>query len=336
MRVWLPYVFGGSGSDVFTQNLATALRRLGHEVIETRFSHNWQYFPGPMRFFTPPKDVDITVCNSWNGFAFQREAYRLVVVELHCVHDPSFAPYRSMKQAMFHNAFVRRYELASLKAADALVTCSRYTAESTRLALGGPKANVILAGIDTEFFCPDPGAEEMARGPRVKLLFVGNLIRRKGADLLPKIMDRLGPAFELHYTSGLRTPRNLAGHANMKPLGKLTRSELRDAYRQADIVLFPSRFEGFGYAAAEAMACGTPVVTTGASSLPELVDNGVTGCLCAIDDVAEFANSIRDLSNNPNALRKMGAAARSTAVSRFSLAQMAKEYETIFDALVAR
>ena len=83
MRVWLPYVFGGSGSDVFTQNLATALRRLGHEVIETRFSHSWQYFPGPMRYFTPPKDLDVTVCNSWNGFAFKRSAYRLVVVEHH-------------------------------------------------------------------------------------------------------------------------------------------------------------------------------------------------------------------------------------------------------------
>ncbi len=336
MKIWLPYVFGGSGSDVFTLNLATALRRLGHDVVETRFSRNWQYYPGPLRYFVPPKNVDIAVCNSGIGFAFQRKAYRLAIVELHCVHDPSFAPYRSKQQALFHNLLLRRYELASLKAADALVTCSQYTAESTRLALGGPKAHVILNGIDTEYFCPGPDTKEMSRGSRIKLLFVGNLIRRKGADLLPKIMERLGPAFELQYTSGLRTPPNLARLENMKPLGKLTRDELRDAYRKADIVLFPSRFEGFGYAVAEAMACGTPVVTTRASSLPELLDDGVTGRLCTIDDVDEFAGKIRDLSNDPEVLQRMGAAARDTAVSRFSLMQMAKEYEAVFESLMAK
>ena len=334
MKIWLPYVFGGSGSDVFTQNLAIALRRLGHKVTETRFSHNWQYFPAPMRHFAAPKDVDVAVCNSWNGFAFKRSARKLVIVEHHCVHDPAYAPYRSTSQALFHNALVRPYELASLKAADALVTCSRYTAESTRSALGGPAATVILNGIDTEYFCPEPGAVTGPHDAPVKLLFVGNLIRRKGADLLPKIMERLGSGFELAFTSGLRTPQSMSGHANMKPLGKLTRDELRAAYRQADMVLFPSRFEGFGYAAAEAMACGTPVVTTRASSLPEVVDDGVTGRLCAIDDVNEFVSAVVELSKDASTLQRMGRTARDVAVSRFSLGTMAKKYEAVFEGLM--
>jgi glycosyltransferase involved in cell wall biosynthesis len=115
----------------------------------------------------------------------------------------------------------------------------------------------------------------------------------------------------------------------MVPLGRLTRDELRDEYRRADLLLFPTRLEGFGYAVAEAMACGTPVVTTRCSALPELVDDGRTGRLCRMDDVAGFADAVRELVADNELLYRMGRAARMIAIERFSMSRMAHSYAAL-------
>ena len=138
------------------------------------------------------------------------------------------------------------------------------------------------------------------------------------------------------YTSGLRSNNPFAEHPNMLALGRPSREQLRDAYRNADVLLFPTRFEGFGYAVAEAMACGTPVVTTNCSSLPELVDDGVTGRLCPLDDVDAFAAAIRDLAADRERLREMGKRARAAAVERFDIQVMARKYDELFQGIVGR
>jgi glycosyltransferase involved in cell wall biosynthesis len=206
---------------------------------------------------------------------------------------------------------------------------SAYTARSIRAALGGPESEVILNGVDTDFFCP-PAMPKAGEARPLRLLFVGNLVRRKGADLLPKIMARLGPGFELHYTLGLRSKDPFAGIPNMCSLGRLTGEQLRDAYREADILLFPTRFEGFGYAAAEAMACGTPVVASACSSLPEIVEDGVTGRLCPVDDVEAFVAAIQGLASDPDGLQAMGQKVRAVAVEKFSAERWASEYIALF------
>src|SRR5690606_35387237 len=110
---------------------------------------------------------------------------------------------------------------------------------------------------------------------RFKLLYVGNAMKRKGTDLLAPILRELGPDFVLYYTSGFRNVDSTHLPSNMVPLGRLTDEELVAAYNECDALLFPSRMEGFGYTVAGAMACGKPVICTNASSMPELVENGV-------------------------------------------------------------
>lgn len=334
MKIWLPYLRVGSGVDVFTEMLGGALVAAGHEAVLSPFARQWQYLPWRPRFAAAPPDTDVILANSWNGFAFKRDGCKLVVVEHHCVLDSNYAPYRSLLQCAFHETLVRAYEKASLRVADAVVAVSAYTARSLREALGGPRPAIIHNGVDTDFFCPSP-----QEGPRIgsgpcRLLFVGNLIRRKGADLLPEIMRRLGPGFQLSYTGGLRDAAGFADLSNMTPLGRLTRDGLRDAYRRADILLFPSRFEGFGYAAAEALSCGTPVVASACSSLPEIIEDGVTGRLCPVDDLDAFVAAVSDLAADPARLREMGRQARAAMVSKFSLARWVRAYIDLFHGLV--
>ena len=139
-------------------------------------------------------------------------------------------------------------------------------------------------------------------------------------------MRELGDGYELRYTTGLGSRDILPDLPNMRPLGRLSKEELLQEYQQAHSLLFPTRFEGFGYPVAEALACGLPVVTTNCSCLPELVDDGVTGFLCPRDDVEAFTSAIRRLANEPETQRRMSQRAREVAMERFQLRIMAEQY----------
>jgi len=337
MRIWLPYVVCGSGTDVFTRRLADSLMANGHEVVVTPFAHRWQYFPWRMRLARRPQNIDITLTNSWSGFVFAGTG-KLVVVEHLCLFDPAFYAYRSFPQALFHRGMVRPFVRWSLKAADAVVTVSNYTASAVREAFPGIEPQAIHNGIDTDHFCVAPSdGSDSGNGDQngqFELLYVGNLSRRKGADLLPGIMQQLGDDYVLRYTAGLRPGEDFVGAANLIPVGTLHGQALVDAYRRADLLIFPSRLEGFGYVAVEAMACGTPVVAASSSSLPEIVADPATGRLCPVDDTACFVASIRELASKPRQLSACGEAGRARAVNLFSIEKMTASYISLFEQLL--
>jgi glycosyltransferase involved in cell wall biosynthesis len=92
--------------------------------------------------------------------------------------------------------------------------------------------------------------------------------------------------------------------------GRVETAQLVRLYRSAALVVVPSRFEGFGLPAAEAMACGTPVVATDAGALPEVVGVGGGGVLVPRDDCEALAKAIRSLLEQPEARRALAAQAR--------------------------
>jgi glycosyltransferase involved in cell wall biosynthesis len=168
----------------------------------------------------------------------------------------------------------------------------------------------------------------------VRLLFVGNCTRRKGFDLLPLILNQLGSGFALEYTSGLRATAGSPPHPAMRPLGRLSAGELRAAYQRCDVLLFPSRLEGFGRPVAEAMACGKPVVCTNYASLPELVDDELGGYLCPRDDVEGFTDRIRRLAADPDLRARMGLYNRAKIERQFSLTRWALDYLALYRELL--
>ena len=158
---------------------------------------------------------------------------------------------------------------------------------------------------------------------------------RKGKDLLVPIMRNLGPEFELRLTTGLRGSKTAHRTQNIVSLGRLNEeTELIKAYQECDALLFPSRFEGFGYVALEAMACGKPVIATNTSSLPEVVEQGVTGILCPPDDIHAFVTACRKLADNREILHKYGQDARRRAVELFSEDLIIPQYIALYEKLV--
>ena len=227
---------------------------------------------------------------------------------------------------------IKYFERTGFKFADKVVAVSKYTGQVMRDVLKNVNPMVISNGVDTDFFYPESDNLDVDKR-KVRLLFVGNMSRRKGFDFLPEIMKRLGDGYELFYTSGLRTTKGLQKFPNMIPLGKLNQFEIREEYRKADILVFPTRMEGLPLSAMEAMACGTPVVTFNTSSLPEIVRDGVCGKLCPIDNPVAFTEAVKELSSTPQLLKTMGLNAKKIIEKNFSFNRMVDQYILLFKSM---
>jgi glycosyltransferase involved in cell wall biosynthesis len=336
VKIWFPTIRGGSGTDIYTERLAAALNRRRIETVITWFALKYEFAPFLLLRAKAPSGTDIIHANSWSGFAFKRSQIPLVITEHHCVFDPAYKPHKTILQHLYHNFWIKPFVLRTFRAADAVTTVSNYTALSLQRAFGIQSSIVIPNWVDTELFKPLVQSEA---GCPFRLLYVGNLSRRKGSDLLAPIMTKLGHGFQLSYTTGLRPPppagRLKHGDTpNMQSIGRLdSASALIQAYHRCDALLFPSRFEGFGLAPLEAMACGKPVVTSNNSALPEVVDNRSTGILCPTDDVSAFVEACLFLKKYPEIREAYALAARDRAQRLFAESVIIPQYVKIYDSV---
>ena len=124
-------------------------------------------------------------------------------------------------------------------------------------------------------------------------------------------------------------------YPNLKNIGAVPYSYMPKVYQDADILLFPTVREGFGLAAAEAMACGLPVVATNCSSLPELISEGKGGYLCELGNADKFAAKINELAASPALRREMGEFNRTRVEEKFTISRMVKEYQQLFEEAIS-
>ncbi len=104
----------------------------------------------------------------------------------------------------------------------------------------------------------------------------------------------------------------------------------------ADLFLLPSSQESFGMAALEAMACEVPVVASRIGGLPEVVDDGVTGFLCDLDDVQGMADRSVAVLQDRGLRNRIGAAAAEQVRTRFCEDRIVPEYEAFYEEVLGR
>jgi glycosyltransferase involved in cell wall biosynthesis len=114
--------------------------------------------------------------------------------------------------------------------------------------------------------------------------------------------------------------------------GHVADADLPGIYAGATALVFPSLYEGFGYPVVEAMACGTPVVTSDRSSLPEVA--GEAALLVPPDDAPAVAAAVRRLLASPEASTRLREAGR-RRVGRFSMERMMKGYLEVYERAAA-
>ncbi len=334
MKVAINQIRGGSGVDVWAQNLCEGLQKSGESCNLNLLPEIYQFCPNLINLYKILcNDVDVIQSNTWNGYGFKTEK-SLVVTEHLVVHDQVFNPYKTLGQKLFHRQ-VFKFEKKSLAVADAVVCVSEDTRQKLVEVFGYTDARVIHNGIDTSIFRPRENADTMWDLLKNKtiLLFAGNLSRRKGADLLPAIMNLVGDKYLLLTTSGNRDKsQNNIPHS--QDLGHLNLEQLIDAYNRCDLFILPSRLEGLSLSTLEAMACAKPVIASNCSSFPELVVDGKGGFLCEKDNVKDFADRIRYLTEEPGLIKQMGEFNRERILERFTIERMVHDYIRLYDSLL--
>lgn len=101
-------------------------------------------------------------------------------------------------------------------------------------------------------------------------------------------------------------------------------------YQLADVVAIPSRSEGQGIVALEAMAAGKPVVAYRVGGLSETLEDNVTGYLVKPSDVLEFAQALALLLKSPDLRRSMGEAGRARVASQYAAQKAAQQIESVY------
>ena len=334
MKIWLPYIRTGSGSDVYFSRLSSMLSKNGIKVTMSQFSHIHEIAPYLLKYKSPPAGTDIIHTNSWNAFPFASHRLPLVVTVHHPITDNTYTAYKSPLQSLYHNLIIQRYEYKSLQQASQIVCVSKFTSEAVNEIVPNKPVSTIYNFIDTNTFTAKNNYDFNKDRP-LRLLFVGNLSRRKGYDLLQPIMKKLGKNFSLTVVCGLRNLRKPMFGNNVHTLGLVDLPTLTQLYRDSDVLLFPTRFEGFGFAPAEAMASGLPVVSSDNSSIPEVVIDGETGILCPTDNVDSFCEACEFFYSNPDKIREYGIAGRERVLSHFSPDTNTKQYIALYNGLLS-
>ncbi len=267
------------------------------------------------------------------------------------VHDLSFFRLPDTfpkRQGMYLRAATRH----AARRAAALVAVSDFTRRELIALLGVDPArvHVVHNGLDASFRPLDRAAVEAWRAerdlPKRFVLSVGTLQPRKNLDTLLRAYAAMRAD-----TSGAETPAlvvaggagwgdtDIAARAEAMGIGDAVHvtgfvpdEDMPRLYNAAEVLAFPSLYEGFGLPALEAMACGTPVVASDVSSLPEVV--GDAGVLVPAEDVRAWSAALGALLGD--APRREGLRAAGLAqAARFSWTRAARETEAVWQAVLA-
>jgi glycosyltransferase involved in cell wall biosynthesis len=129
--------------------------------------------------------------------------------------------------------------------------------------------------------------------------------------------------------------RQLGCAERVHVVGPLSVEALVARYRRAALLAVPSRYEGFGLPAAEAMACGTPVVASASGALPEVLETGGGGVLVPRDAPEALADGIRRLLERPQERAALGALGRKGVVAAYSWPRIAARTAAIYAEVAA-
>ncbi|HMQ35613.1 MAG TPA: glycosyltransferase family 4 protein [Chloroflexaceae bacterium] len=180
---------------------------------------------------------------------------------------------------------------------------------------------------------------------RPMVLFIGQLVPRKGFDLLARAMPaiiREVPAarfvFVSHNRAGEDELRRLVEEGGvadrMELLGRVSEEEKLRLLREAAVVAAPSRYEGFGIPLIEALLAGAPVVTTDVMAGNEVIAHERTGLLTPYGDVDALAAAVVRLLRDPALGRALAEAGRRDVLERYGADRLAADLEALYAELV--
>jgi len=296
----------------------------------------WEQFALPLALQRNPPDL-------LHAMAFvapiaMRQPFVVTVYDLSFLRYPdSFRP--------FNRWYLSTFTAYSVKRARAVIAISESTRQDVIHLLGkpAPQVHTIYCGTD-EQFRPWPPAEiatfRAQHGlPDTFVLYLGTLEPRKNLDGLirayaawraqeptaPMLIIAGGKGWYYQEIFALVESLNLTPY--IKFAGYVPQAELPLWYNAATVFVYPSHFEGFGLPVLEAMACGTPVITSNISSLPEVA--GEAARLVNPTDTAALTIALKELLGQADLRADMRARGLAQA-AKFRWAKTAHETAAVY------
>ena len=206
---------------------------------------------------------------------------------------------------------------------------------------------VVSHGVDCERHCPSDEREASLEGTGIPGRFAigcfGRIRHQKGTDLFIDAMIRLLPDHPdwTAVVTGRVTPQHRAYHERLLSRVRASGLERRIVflgevpdvtpwYRRLLLYVAPSRNEGFGLTALEAMASGTAVVASDAGAYPDVVVDGETGAVVSAGDCDTLVEAIRRYLDNPALAAAHGRNARAHACRNLSLENEVQRIHSVY------
>jgi starch synthase len=287
----------------------------------------------------------------------------------HVMTSHSLEPLRPWKAEQLGGGYTLSSwcERTAVEAADAVIAVSAgMKADVLRAypSVDPDKVHVVYNGIDTEQYAPDPATDVLQRlgidPDRPSVVYVGRITRQKGLPYLLRAARRLPPDTQLVLLAGAPdTPEIAAEVTKLADELKATRSgvvwvqemlpkrEVIQVLTHATLFVCPSIYEPMGIVNLEAMACQTAVVATATGGIPEVVADRETGLLVPIEQltdgsgtpldesrfVADLADAMIALLEDPARAAALGRAGRQRAVEHFSWSAIADRTLAVYQSV---
>lgn len=306
-----------SGGYLYDRKLVEYLRAQGDEVnvISLPWRNYASHLTDNLRFRLPP-DLDLVIQDELNHpslIAANRHPHTYPIISL--VHHLRCSELRPKWQ----NDLYRVIEKSYLQSVDGFIFNSK-TTESVVAGLLESRKPSVVGYPPTDRFCDRMSSEEEIRerstNGGLRILFLGNVIHRKGLDTLLKAVERQTSKVRVEVVGGLQAELKYAeemqsfvannGLSSVVTFhGVLDNEPLTEMYKQSHILVVPSSYEGFGIVYLEGMGFGLPAIGTTAGAAGEVIAHGKDGYLIEPDDAETLARLLDELANDRELLARL-------------------------------
>ncbi|VAX19699.1 hypothetical protein MNBD_NITROSPINAE02-48 [hydrothermal vent metagenome] len=319
------------------------------ENCKTMISNENHIFGDFWESFYLPRFLSRKGVNVFHGPAFMIPLRSCITRSVVTIHDivafikPETVP---LKYALYMRTLISLV----VKKADMIITPSQSTKDDLMRVLGVSESKIVVTHeAVSESFCPgalDGGEDKIKSRFGIKnkyMLFVGNLEPRKNLIRLLKAYEmakgRLGKEYQLVicgkkgwlYKNILKAVEDFSQNGDVILTSYVEDNDLLELYRGAEMFLFPTLYEGFGLPVLEAMASGTPVITSNVSSIPEIA--GDAAYLIDPLSITDISNAIIKVAFSDTLRRSLREKGIKQA-TRFSWSQTAEKTLAVYRSII--